>query len=262
VEYSNNSAEGGQLKIALVQMTCEKGDITRNVRRTIEFSAQAADAGADIVCFPEASMTGYIDPPGGHPEAVVFWDDARLTPLYQWSRPNQITIVAGIVERNPDGLPYLSQGIIRQGKLEGVYHKSYIAPDEVSLFSAGNELCLFSHRDDKIGLSVCADIESEDLFRRYSEAGARIVLHSSAPGLYGDQATRNWQSGYDWWRGDCQSKLGKYAHTYGLTIAAATQSGRTVDEDFPGGGYLFDPSGALVAETDDWSEGILIADIT
>ncbi len=42
-----------QLKVALIQMTCEKGEMQHNVQRSIEFSAQASEAGADIVCFPK-----------------------------------------------------------------------------------------------------------------------------------------------------------------------------------------------------------------
>ena len=43
------------------------------------------------------------------------------------------------------------------------------------------------------------------------------------------------------------TKLGRYARDDGVHIAVATQAGRTVDEDFPGGGYLFAPDGACIA---------------
>ena len=249
------------MKIALVQMNCDKGEIARNVQRAIEFCIQAAESGADIVCFPEASLTGYIDPLR-FPDAVISWDNSQLAPLFDWFRNNPITGVLGIVERNSSGAPFIAQGVIKDGELQSVYHKTHLAPEELSHFSADDELCIVSHHGKNLGLSVCADIESEDLFRRYSEAGAQVVLHASAPGLYGEQATRNWQSGYDWWHDDCQAKLGMYAQKFGLTIAAATQSGRTVDEDFPGGGYLFDQSGALVSQTSDWSEGMLIVEVS
>jgi len=42
-----------QLKVALIQMNCEKGEIQHNVQRSIEFSPQTSEAGADIVCFPK-----------------------------------------------------------------------------------------------------------------------------------------------------------------------------------------------------------------
>ena len=44
-------------------------------------------------------------------------------------------------------------------------------------------------------------------------------------------------------------------------MAVATQAGRTADEDFPGGGYVFGPSGACIAESGDWSEGMLLANV-
>jgi predicted amidohydrolase len=36
---------------------------------------------------------------------------------------------------------------------------------------------------------------------------------------------------------------------------------RTSDEDFPGGGYVFGPTGACLLSTEDWSEGVLYAEI-
>ncbi len=83
-----------------------------------------------------------------------------------------------------------------------------------------------------------------------------MVFEVAAPGLYGEQATRDWRSGYEWWRGECQQYLAAYARDYGLWIAVATQAGRTVDEDFPGGGFLYRPDGECVYETADWSEGV------
>ena len=167
----------------------------------------------------------------------------------------------GIIERNPSGNPFIFQGIIRGGELLHVYHKTHLAPEELSLNSADDELCIFSQGGINFGLAISADIEGEDLFCRYSEAGTQVVLHSSAPGLDGDQTTRNWQSCYDWWNGDFKAKLGKYARKHGLANAAATQSGRIVDEDFPGGGHMFDPTGAMVSQTEDWSEGMLIVSV-
>ena len=87
------------------------------------------------------------------------------------------------------------------------------------------------------------------------------MLLPSAPGLYGSQKTRDWEAGFKWWQGKCRTQLGKYARKYGLHIAVATQAGCTVDEDFPGGGYLFDNQGRLVAQTTDWSEGMLMVDV-
>ena len=39
-------------------------------------------------------------------------------------------------------------------------------------------------------------------------------------------------------------------------------AGRTRDEDFPGGGYLFAPDGSCAQQTPDWSEGMLYATVS
>jgi predicted amidohydrolase len=83
----------------------------------------------------------------------------------------------------------------------------------------------------------------------------------AAPGLYGDQATRNWRSGYEWWREKCETQLGGYAREHGYWVAVATQAGRTVDEDFPGGGYVFAPGGRRVYATQDWRPGAAYVEI-
>lgn len=53
---------------------------------------------------------------------------------------------------------------------------------------------------------------------------------------------------------------GDDARSNGVYIAAATQAGRTRDEDFPGGGYLFAPDGRCLTQTPDWREGALWVD--
>jgi hypothetical protein len=49
--------------------------------------------------------------------------------------------------------------------------------------------------------------------------------------------------------------LSRYAQTYGLWVGVATQTGRTIDEDFPGGGYVFSPKGERVYATVDYLPG-------
>jgi len=158
------------IKLGLVQMLCEKGAIDENLASTYTYLEAGMRQGVDIMCFPEMSITGYINP-FRSPEAVLHLD--------------------------------------------------------------GPEVARF--------VNLTNDIH--------------------APGLYGSQATRNWLSGYQWWQNNCLQKLGRYALENSISIAVATQAGRTIDEDFPGGGYVFGPDGACLASTSDWSEGILYVEL-
>ena len=248
------------MRLALAQMRCEKAAISENVGRMIGFLNEASDRSADIVCFPEMNITGYVAP-RKFPESVIAWDDVRLDPLYAWSEGSRASIVAGIVERNVGGMPFVSQAVIRGGEVVGSYRKVNITGDEAAMFSPGSEALVVDHDGVKFGVLICADQGREDLFSFCAERGARIVLLPSAPGLFGAQARRAWESGYEWWRKECVKGIGAYAERLGIWTASTSQAGRTIDEDFPGGGYIFDARGNLVAETRDWSEGMIVREI-
>lgn len=47
------------LKLALVQMRSSVGDMDANLKKMLMFIDRAAEENADIICFPEASLTGY-----------------------------------------------------------------------------------------------------------------------------------------------------------------------------------------------------------
>src|SRR5262249_45147603 len=161
------------------------------------------------------------------------------------------------VEENPAGKPFITQIVARDGALLAVYRKRTIIEEEAEWFAAGTEPAVFAHPLACCGLAVCADIESPAVFADAAKLGARIVFEAAARGLYGGEATRDWRSGFDWWRGEFMMKLGRYARANGIFIAVATQAGRTMNEDFPGGGYLFGSDGRLLAASEDWSEGVL-----
>ncbi|ALS29288.1 nitrilase [Paenibacillus sp. 32O-W] len=253
--------EKKRFNIALVQMNCEKAAIDRNLRSMRASIAAGRAGGADIVCFPEMNITGYIDP-FNQPHAVLSLDHQAVGEVVRMSALYSVCVIAGFVEYNPGGKPYINQFVAHNGRLLGCYRKKTIKDEEVYWFAPGDRQPIFSVAGLTFGLSVCADIDDPDIFREYARKGAAIVFESAAPGLYGEQETRNWASGYNWWRSNCIAKLGAYAAEQSIYIGVATQAGRTMDEDFPGGGYLFDPRGECVKESGDWGEGILYAEIS
>lgn len=248
------------MRIRLVQMRCEKGDIVGNLERIGSEISAATERGAEIVAFPEMSITGYIDP-AIWPEAVLDLDSAAVQEFAVMTDRRSITAIAGIVERNPNGQPFITQIVARDGRLVGAYRKNTVVDEELAWFSPGEGVPIFEHRGVPFGIAICADIDNPVVVEASVAQGARFVLECAAPGLYGEQETRNWQSGFDWWREKCAYQFGGYAREHRIHIAVATQAGRTVDEDFPGGGYLFGPDGATLAATTDWSEGVLDVEI-
>jgi predicted amidohydrolase len=249
-----------QLSLALVQMRCQKAAIEDNIKEMRRYLDQAKGAKADIVCFPEMNITGYIDP-RQHPGAVISRDHPAIKEINGLSREYHTTIIAGFVEQNNADKPFITQFVAEGGSIKGYYRKKTVKEEEIKRFSPGEEQPIFTIKGLTYGLSICADLDDGNIFKELARQGAKMVIECAAPGLYGDQKTRNWQEGYDWWRGECFGKLGKYAADNGIHIAVATQAGRTTDEDFPGGGYLFSPDGRCLTQSADWKEGMLPAKI-
>jgi predicted amidohydrolase len=242
-------------------MYCEKATIDRNLELMRQTAANASAEGADIVCFPEMCLTGYIDPVK-FPQAILTLEHPAVQRVVEFSGTHSICVIAGFVEHNSDGKPFITQFVASYGKMVGVYRKRTIKEGEEEWFAPGDgRQPIFDVDGVACGLAICADIDDPHIFRDNASLGAKVVFECAAPGLYGSQETRNWVTGHRWWRNNCLEKLGKYAGEQRIHIAVSTQAGRTIDEDFPGGGYLFDDKGGLVVESDDWSEGVLYADI-
>ncbi len=249
-----------KLKIGLVQMNCEKGAITENLERISRSLAKARVLDIDILGFPEMSITGYADP-NLYPHAVVRLDGPEVARFLDITRGSSSTVLAGLIEENLGGKPFITQVVARDGQLLGWYRKITIQDEEELWFSAGETIPVFKHNSLIFGIAICADIKNQFVFAECARQGARIVFVLAAPGLYGEQSSRDWNAGFEWWRGECRSYLARYAREYQIWIAVATQAGRTIDEDFPGGGYLFAPNGGCLYETPDGSPGAIFLEL-
>src|ERR1700683_121513 len=83
------------MRIALAQTNSTVGDLTGNARSILNYARQADDAGADVVVFPELSLTGY--PPRDLLEKQSFLDrtEEHLQQLAADSSPLKTTLVCG-----------------------------------------------------------------------------------------------------------------------------------------------------------------------
>ena len=248
--------DNSTVKIALIQMRCEKAAITENLKGLSIYIAEADKKGVDILAFPEASITGYVDVNlEKYPDVIIPPDGAAINAVCSMTTGRNVTVLAGFIEANPGGKPFITQAVIRNGRIIGFYRKMNIVDEDNDWFTPGDSVSIFTHDDISFGMAICSDIGNEAVFAECARQGARIVFVLAAPGLLGEQATRNWRSGFEWWEGECRKYLEGYAKKYRIWIAVATQAGRTVDEDFPGGGYVFAPDGRRVYATPDWHPG-------
>jgi predicted amidohydrolase len=252
------------MKIGLVQMVCEKGALQKNLDTTASHIIEAVELGVDILVFPEASLSGYANP-HRYPDAVVQLNSAEIARFLEMTRGKSMTVLAGILEFNPAGKPYISQVVARDGSIVGVQRKMTLGEEQQGRledwYSIGERNKVFTHEDGTFGIAICADLGNSTVFAECARQGADIVFEVAAPGLYGEQATRDWNAGFNWWKGEILKKLTHYSQKHHYWTTVATQAGRTVDEDFPGGAYVFSPVGECVFATPDGHPGVAYLEV-
>src|SRR5436190_23896654 len=89
-----------QLRLAMAQINVVVGDIDGNAQKIAHWIDRARDADADIVTFPELSLTGYP------PEDLLLkpqFIDANLCALDKLiAQSRDIVVVVGFVDRQDD----------------------------------------------------------------------------------------------------------------------------------------------------------------
>lgn len=170
------------LRIALAQSNLLVGDVRGNADKIIA-SAQAAKdhLGADIVVFPELTLTGYP------PEDLLLRNDffVRIDAEVERLRTtiDGIDIVIGLPWRENDKV-YNAAMVIGGGQIKARYFKhclpNYSVFDECRYFDPGHEPVIFERRRIKIGLTICEDLWRQGPAGLAAEAGAQIILNLNA----------------------------------------------------------------------------------
>ncbi len=148
-------------KIAVSQINLTVGNIENNLKKIKDEIGMALKQKADIIAFPELTITGYP------PEDLVFkpqFLDSNLKGLEEiidFSKSKDLLIITGFIDRQNDNI-YNSAGIIYNGTLVDVYHKIYLPNygvfDEQRYFSSGNEIPVYLFKGIKFGVNICEDI--------------------------------------------------------------------------------------------------------
>ena len=148
------------LRIALAQVDTVLGDVEANVASTRAVMARARDARADLVVFPELSLTGYAL---GHVDEDVSRaaGDAELTGLA--AEAGGMACVIGFAEAGRVHT-YNSAAYLEGGRVRHVHRKLYLPTydiwEERKHFTAGDALCAFDTPWGPAAVLICGDAGS------------------------------------------------------------------------------------------------------
>ena len=223
--------------IALVCMHSETGEIDKNLDRTESLVSDASKMGADILCFPELSTTGYTleDPMGVYGDLSPAAVAERIVVI---ARNQRVIIMAGIIEPSSGGKPYISHMVAGPDGLLGLYRKTHLSPQEKKGYRAGEKIRVFCHNGITFGIQLCYEAHFPEISTVMALKGADIIFmpHASPRGTPGEK-TRSWLR-----------HLPARAFDNGLFLAACNPVGKTKEGfSFPGVALVVGPDGKVLA---------------
>ncbi|MFI1393643.1 carbon-nitrogen hydrolase family protein [Streptomyces sp. NPDC020681] len=163
------------MRIALSQITTGP-DPKRNLDVVREQAHLAAESGARLVAFPEATMACFGVKLGPLAEPL---DGPWATELRGIAKEAGLVVVAGMFTPAPDGK--VTNTLLATGPgVEASYDKIHLYDAfgfaESDTVAAGSEVVTIDVDDVRIGLATCYDVRFPELFRAHADAGAVVSL--------------------------------------------------------------------------------------
>lgn len=241
------------LRIAAAVICAPIGETESNLAKVIHWTKIARERRARLICFPEMTLTGYCHTPevAEFAESIPGPTTALLTDL---SKSEEITILAGLAEKDSAGKLYIVHLAAHPNGSFEVFRKLHLAPPEQAVFSSGDDIPLFEVDGTLFGIQLCYDAHFPELMTRMALGGADVIFIPHASPSRGMTARDKHQS---WLR-----HLPARAYDNGLFIVACNQSGDNGNGlQFPGNALVIDPSGNILDKKLDDSEGLLVVDL-
>ena len=91
--------KNNSMKICLAQTNPKVGDLKKNIENHVEIISGAKVQGAELVVFPELSLTGYFLKDSVYDLGIniLTGESAVLKPIYKTSEDLNISVIAGFV---------------------------------------------------------------------------------------------------------------------------------------------------------------------
>lgn len=165
------------MKICIAQTKSEKGNIQRNIDNHLEFIERAIKLKADLIIFPELSITNYE--PELATELATDIESSIFSPFQEISNANGISIGIGMPTKAPDGLN-ISMLIFQPNKEKTVYSKQMLHSDELPYFVCGKNQSFLTINGVKIAIGICYETLQREHFLNVKNQGTDIYIASVA----------------------------------------------------------------------------------
>lgn len=252
--------------IALAQLNPTVGDLDGNRQNIVAHARQAADRGADLVVFPELSVTGY--PPQDLLEHPHFIQAVQHTvQRIAQEVPPDLGVILGAPMPNQTGLgnPIFNAAVLYEnGERQGEVHKTLLPTydifDEHRYFKPATARRVVEWRGMRIGLHICEDmwnVEEQAVHRLYetdpieelAAQGVDVFINISAsPFSIGKHQVRD-------------ELVGSICAAHERPFLIANQVGANTEVIFDGNSRVHAADGTQVACASSFEEDLLVWDM-
>ncbi|WP_339924145.1 carbon-nitrogen hydrolase family protein [uncultured Cyclobacterium sp.] len=229
--------------ICIAQTCSEKGNIQLNIQNHLELIQRAIKHNADLIIFPELSITNYE--PSIARKLVTAVDNSLFNPFLELADRNKITIGLGMPTNSTEGIN-ISMLIFQPNHNGAVYSKQILHPDELPYFVCGNKQYLLNIKGKKIAFGICYETLQGEHFKNAHHLGADIYIASVAKSKDGIVKAYKYFS--------------KTAITYKTPILMSNCIGPCDNFISVGQSAIWNKDGHIIGELDDKNQGLLIYD--
>ncbi len=255
------------MRIALGQINTTVGDLAGNVALCVRFAREAAARGAEIVVFPELSVTGY--PPRDLVEKRTFigQSEAALHKLADATKDLPLAVIAGYVGQShiPTGKQAMnSAAILRGGEIllrqDKILLPTYDVFDEARNFMPGEGQSLLAMGGEQLALTICEDAWNDKQFWRHPlytrdpvdelirRGGTLSISINASPFHLGKRALR-------------VEMFRAMALRHRIPFIVVNQVGGNDQVVFDGSSFVMDAQGNVIASAASFAEDLVIADL-
>ncbi|MFA6240382.1 MAG: carbon-nitrogen hydrolase family protein [Candidatus Hydrogenedentales bacterium] len=236
------------IRIATIQMAVTS-DMDANLRKIEKGIADAKDAGARVVVFPETALTGLSR------EAIGAIDWSRLQSAVErirgCAKDAGVYVIFGTATRSTSDKPYNTAIVLGpDGEEVTRYHKNF--PE--SWFQPGDHMSLFSIDGVPCTLIICHDSRFPELVRAPVVAGAQICFYISYE-INGKEAAYRKREGY---RAQSIARAVENNVWYVQSNGISPRGGKSL---CLGNSVIVDPRGTVVAKAPELRERMLVVDV-
>ena len=235
------------VRVAAVCMNAAVGEVEKNLDRIGSFVFEASERRAEIVCFPELSVTGYTLM---RPVEVykTLAQEKAIERLVRMAQEAHLVLIAGLIEVSAGVKPYITQVVAGPEGLIGLYRKTHLSPAEKEVYQAGQDIEVFNWGNTTFGVELCYEAHFPEISTTLALMGADILfLPHASP------------------RGDPKGKLQSWlrhlpgrAFDNGVFVVACNPAGSSIEGfSFPGVALVLGPDGQIMAKYTGNEEKIL-----